>query len=453
MRGSTPAWATATSGRYNGRVSDEALRALARAARAREGDLEAGWAYARALERAGDRRGLFLELCRLARAGDPRADAALQGGVAGPGGGPAAPIVDLALARAQVVRVVEAPTLTGAVELLAARGERVLARAGDAVVVVDLTAGEVRGGFPCGGLVALRGDDVLHTSRDRRALVLRDLQGEVLARVDLPWPAGHLAVGRDRALVGGVAERGGALLALDVGADVGRVLWATRPEHRASRLLVAGGRGLRVTTGWRLEAYDLEAGAVVDLGRLFRTHERRWLRDVDLRADPDGGALVYRASYREEDDDFGPEESEVILGEVDLATGDARWRVVGHWATAGLWGAGDLVVVAAREGAAHALVGVERPSGRLRFESAATRAHAVAVAADVVVAAGVTPDGRRVALTRLDARGGRVLARHELDLGVTMDPELVTARAAHGPAGLQVVLVSEGVVAAVEVPA
>lgn len=51
-------------------MSDEALRALERAARSAPADLAAGRAYTEALRRAGRRQELFHELCRLMRAGD-----------------------------------------------------------------------------------------------------------------------------------------------------------------------------------------------------------------------------------------------------------------------------------------------------------------------------------------------------------------------------------------------
>src|SRR5690606_16217508 len=141
------------------------------------------------------------------------------------------------------------------------RGDLVVARAGGSAVVVDLAAGAVAGAFRCAGPVALRGDDLVHASDDRRALVLRDLRGEELARADLPWAVGLLAVGRDRALLAPADDAGRRhpVAALDLGAAPGRVLWATESEHRAARLLVAGRRALRVTTGWRLERFDLES--------------------------------------------------------------------------------------------------------------------------------------------------------------------------------------------------
>ena len=49
---------------------DEELRTLERAVRERPDDMRAGWAYARCLARAGQRRRHFFEVCRLARRGD-----------------------------------------------------------------------------------------------------------------------------------------------------------------------------------------------------------------------------------------------------------------------------------------------------------------------------------------------------------------------------------------------
>ncbi|MCO5168662.1 MAG: hypothetical protein M9894_20160 [Planctomycetes bacterium] len=435
-------------------MSDETLRGLERAARAREDDLEAGWVYARALERAGDRRSTFFELCRLGRAGDARAAVALSrwGEPGAALGAPALPrALDLRRARA---RAVTDPALAGVAGLLGARGEAVVARAPGAVVVVDIAAGA------CARLpaerAALRGDDLVHAAEDGGALVLSALDGAALGRVDLPWTLGLLAVGRDRALVSPRDPGPGRhpLVALDLGAAPGRVLWATEAERRAARLLVAGGRGVRVTTGWRVETYDLEAGAVTDHGRLFRTHERRWLQGVDLEVDAAGGALLHRATYREEDDDFGPAAEEAIIGELDLARGDARWRVAGPWSTAGLWCGPTLAITAAREGPAHALVGIERPTGRLRFEAVVGRAQAVVVQDDALLAAGVRPDGRALVLATLDARAGRLLERREVDLPTPLPPEPapVAVAAALGPGGLRVAAAGDGVVVWVEVP-
>lgn len=437
-------------------MSDETLRALERAARAHEGDHEAGWAFARALERTGDRRSTFLELCRRARAGDARADAALARWGA-PGAtldGAEAPTAAFDLRRARA-RAVADPALAGTTRLVAAQGDVVAVRAAAGLVVVDVAAGATHA--LADDAPATRGDDLVQVVDDGRALVVRSLDGAALGRIDLPWPVGLLAVGGDRALVSPLDAPPGRhpLLALDLGADLGRVLWAAEAEHRPARLLVAGRRGVRITTGWRVETYDLEGGAAVDRGRLFRTHERRWLRGVDLVVDPTGQALLHRATYREEDDDLGPEESEAILGELDLERGDPRWRVIGHWATAGLWCGPTLAVTAAREGPAHTLVGIERPGGRLRFETPVGRAQAVVVHGDALVAAGLRPDGRALLLATLDARSGHLLERREVDLPAPLppEPEPAVVEAALGPAGLRVIAAGGDALAWVDVPA
>lgn len=64
---------------------DEELRTLERAARARPDDLIAGRAHAEGLRRRGDRRGLFGELSRLGRLGEPEARREVSAWVPWPG--------------------------------------------------------------------------------------------------------------------------------------------------------------------------------------------------------------------------------------------------------------------------------------------------------------------------------------------------------------------------------
>lgn len=59
-------------------MSDDELRRLARAAEARPGDVDAGWAHARALQRLGDEPAYLRELVRLSRLGDATAADALD---------------------------------------------------------------------------------------------------------------------------------------------------------------------------------------------------------------------------------------------------------------------------------------------------------------------------------------------------------------------------------------
>ncbi len=88
-------------------MTDEALRAAQREARARPDDRAAREAYLRALERAGrgpeSRRAFWSELCRRARAGDATADDTLERWAASGSLDPLAAKVDLARAWAIVI--------------------------------------------------------------------------------------------------------------------------------------------------------------------------------------------------------------------------------------------------------------------------------------------------------------------------------------------------------------
>jgi hypothetical protein len=66
-------------------VSDEDLRALERKAGASPDDRRARHAFVAALERAGERRRAFLELCKLVRAGDENAEVRVHGWTPSPG--------------------------------------------------------------------------------------------------------------------------------------------------------------------------------------------------------------------------------------------------------------------------------------------------------------------------------------------------------------------------------
>jgi hypothetical protein len=73
-------------------MTDEDLRALERSARLAPGDLEAGRAHARALERLGRRDEHHLALCRLARTGDLAARNALAAWRVADSNGPHVPL-------------------------------------------------------------------------------------------------------------------------------------------------------------------------------------------------------------------------------------------------------------------------------------------------------------------------------------------------------------------------
>jgi hypothetical protein len=136
-------------------VSDEALRALAREARARPDDADALRAHVRALERAGGgRRELHLALCMLARAGDAEG-ARRVARWSGPGSsGEEPPLPDLTRARSRVVQV---QGLRGGQALGVWEGRAFVATARE-LLAIDLETGQTVWSRPCGGQAVLRGD-------------------------------------------------------------------------------------------------------------------------------------------------------------------------------------------------------------------------------------------------------------------------------------------------------
>lgn len=246
-------------------MTDAALRALEREARARPADLAAGWAYAIGLERAGERRALWLELCRLARADDARAVAAVDGWLPGLGGTtPRAP----SLRAPKVARVAlieheafEDHWIQGA---WSAGDRNILVSAGAELLFFDVEAEVLRRRQRDVFFVQAHGDDALVVTQDRtvfvRSLASDDatagagLAGEGLVTSCASWG--------DRLVV---VRGDGQMQALDAGASLGRVLWREPVQlegvHGLSDSLVFGDEEVEVVvrdlaTGrerWRLE--------------------------------------------------------------------------------------------------------------------------------------------------------------------------------------------------------
>lgn len=217
-------------------MSDVALRALEREARARPHDLAAGWAYAVGLERTGERRALWLELCRLARAGEPRAVAAVDGWLPGLGG-TSPGVVGLRAPKVARVALIEDEAFERDVVGLArsSPGGAALVLVGDELLAVDPAREEVR--WRQQGVAALEayGDDALVVARDRSALVRSAEVEDVSVGAGLVGPGTVIVASgwADRLLV---RQAKGRLGAFEVGAPFGRVLWQV-DEHASPRVV------------------------------------------------------------------------------------------------------------------------------------------------------------------------------------------------------------------------
>lgn len=233
----------------DGRLSDEDLRELRRQALAHPGDAPALRALAGALERAGDRRGAFLALCELARTGDHAAQQRVLGwspwshhghaqrsrraGIDG------APRVDVSAPIGQMGRL----TLASDERCFGFDG-----RGRATAVWPDLSPSWAFSGDelddPAGLRVALCGDDVLCAARGR-LLLLDGARGVLRAEAASPGRLLQLDVRADR-LVAIAADEDDpevrSVLALDLGARFGRVLWRDSASGFVDQLPVLGGR-------------------------------------------------------------------------------------------------------------------------------------------------------------------------------------------------------------------
>ncbi len=168
---------------------DTEIRSARRRAHRNPADPSAARSYLDALRRAGDRRALFRELCRLARADNPEATHerdrwASWTAASGPFGSAARPLSgDRCTVRTKRVRLpgtdVRAAAITDRT-LVASSRER-------PAIVLD-PRGLVERWSISGGdvLVGLRGDDVVAADEDGGSVRVHDAEtGAVIARVDL----------------------------------------------------------------------------------------------------------------------------------------------------------------------------------------------------------------------------------------------------------------------------
>jgi outer membrane protein assembly factor BamB len=358
---------------------DDRLRALERRAR---DDEAAGWEHLRALARVLDRRALWCEVARLARAGAPAAAQALARWT---------PLGELPLGPPEpprgpwrTTRVVLEGAWLEPVSLVGATGDLLLGHRGvgqgwGRLAALEPTSAAVapRWVVDTGGLVLWRGDDLLHaTTRSRRgaSIVARDARtGQVVQAFEVTERVGHIALAHDRGVLRlGDPQTGVTRLrAFDAGADLGRTLWDDDLAPDA-RVHVGGGVCL-VADDEALVARDLETGAV-------RWQKRAADLGVDLargrRLDVDPAGVFLHGAPPDD------ETSSVALV-LDPATGERRWArhedlVLGVEPGPGL------VVSTAPSGRVLAL---DRASGAVRWEAdvAGVRAAALVVG-DVVLA-------------------------------------------------------------------
>ncbi len=317
---------------------DERLRALARLAGDDEG---ASWARLRAVARSRSRRDLILELGRLARGGDPAAREALEGW------SPLRPVPLEPRPRAggwtSTGRVIDAGWLDPAAVLALGGGlaiaHRAIGQGWGRVSALALDEGErpvERWVSDTGGIVAWRGEDLVHTSPRSRAggvLVAREAtSGEVVARTEVKDRVASLSISGERGLLRTGDPRGRARLACFDASDqaFGRELW--------SRDLPFG-TGVR-WAGPRVVELDDAAvrGLDADTGRVV------WERGADALGDAPlehalalavDDHLVLHASRDEQED-----ATTVCL---DPTSGDLRWARRHGWHATPVSGGGRLI--------------------------------------------------------------------------------------------------------------
>ncbi|MBX3469967.1 MAG: PQQ-like beta-propeller repeat protein [Planctomycetes bacterium] len=252
-------------------MADLDLRALARAAAARPGDRAAGWAYASALARAGDRRGQARELCRLTRLGDADAQQALDAWSPWPG--PDGLVLRRSLARAPrtLVERARVPLSAGrravvvAPQVVLTLGAHLEARA------LDDLALRWSGDPVWFGQAALVGDQFVAAAPDG-LLTARDvLTGEVIVRCTLPDEVSRLipALGA-RA----VCAFGPTFGLIDLFPEAfGERAWELPLPHGAS--VSVGGRWVWLESGRHRQLIALDTGATVWARELWDVHLER----------------------------------------------------------------------------------------------------------------------------------------------------------------------------------
>lgn len=446
-------------------MSDEALRAAEREARAHPDDPEARRRYLRALERAGQgpeaQRALWTSLCRRAREGDAPADDALERWTSS--GSPAATATSVDLARAHVTAIPRAhPTRATPVAITRTRVVCVDGRSLLAHDLLDRREAWRHDAIEC--LPALAGDDLVQL--DQRGLVVRDpATGDERRR----WSVGGVCLRVVRGFAVTVADgaaRPGLGVPLggyrreatcvDLLAPGSSALWTTGLErdtasivgtrHGLVRELAAGtggGLGQRtIPTSWDLHLVDVSTGAPRRLREPAPSDEPILSQDL---ASPDGTSLLFRASHGERD--------ATRVGELELPSGGERWRLDAPWPSRDLWAGPGLALVRRREAVPGALVALDRATGRPRWEARPGPVEALGFVGDQVVLAAVTDAGVMV-LTALSTHTGQVVASHRVPLGVPPSaPRDFRVRLVVAAEGVRVAVTGPTEVLIVEVPA
>ncbi|MEZ0227005.1 MAG: hypothetical protein ACAI25_00145 [Planctomycetota bacterium] len=267
-------------------MSDEELRHLERESQAHPQDGELGWRYARALERAGDRRSFLVEASRLARLGHADAKAATRDAVAltAPGlqrgrGRRCSPLREPWKTREGRVAV------TGQASIVAAT-ERVLYLVNDEALVAVDTVGlrELwRRRRIDHGPLALRGEDVV-IAEGRELVLLDEATGSELARSRQLGRIHELFAEEDRsvACIGANDGRLWLLAGIDLGRSLGRARWkrihprdTTGTVHGTlDGVAFVGSMGLRLEDGVADEHSQRFIQQLKDHGDYYRLRTR-----------------------------------------------------------------------------------------------------------------------------------------------------------------------------------
>jgi hypothetical protein len=368
-------------------MADEALRELSR--RARAGDLEAGWAYACALERAGDRAALWTELCRLQRAGHPAAREAVAAWLPGVGGArgravlraPRATRRLLDLPGASVRRVIP----TDGAPLL---HDRNVLRDGTKALLDDVV-------LPA----QVVGDRVLVARRATRdAVFVWRAADRALMEVEAGRAPGHAETATtsgDLVLLGG----GGSVNALRVGDEV-EARWR-QPLGTVTSPLAVHGDAVAWVVDRRLHVHDLATGELRLQSPPVEWPGPSGPRWTDVWAGARGW-LVSRATGVE-----GPDRWSALLQALD-AEGRSVWTSRPFRACDVLAVTDEAILL--HDLSAHRLMGLSRADGVARWEAPVdVDALGVAHAGEVVYLAHGDHDVLR--LRALDARSGEEVAR------------------------------------------
>ncbi len=404
-------------------MMDAELRRLERAARELPDDAARGWALARALGRAGERRAELLALAALARSGDAEA----AGAVASAAPWPTAAWRGPKRARRPGLR--DAPRVAGKAVVpmqgqlgfTLATDEQLLLIGEDEVRAVDVarletTFRDALGARASGGVgrawFGLRGSDLVRVEAGADARMRIVETGEGRALCDLPLQRlGPVAVDGDL-VVGQLWDGAGPLVGFSAGDDPGREMWRSEPSGRLARL--ASGRAFLVGADRAVIAHEGRLGRPLwsaptgSFGRLeLIGADERVVLALGSELDDSGYNLLVRGRR---------------LFVLDAATGDRRFVLrigapVRDDVTAAL-GEDSLVLLRrdlamSRRGCwlcAVALDGAGEERWRVPAPRAAeARQPAVALATDVAFVAWPDPDARAVCVAAFDLETGEAL--------------------------------------------